>query len=224
MVAVDNVYRTVLNILNKESRGYITPSEFNTLAKQAQTEIFEQYFTTQYRIQQGPMSDGDYSDLLRNVEEKITFFDNTSDVLTRVEQIAQYPDDFYRLGTTFTEANSTHVTEVSHKDVLYINKAPLTAPTANQPVYTRHEGGIRVYPDNIDVRMVYVRIPATPMWVGTTFNGQLIEGNSAPFELHPSEEPELVAKILAYSGVIVRAADVVQAAAAKEQQIATDNG
>jgi hypothetical protein len=39
------------------------------------------------------------------------------------------------------------------------------------------------------------------------------------FELHPSEEAELVAKILAYAGVIIKAADVTQVAAAKDQQI-----
>ena len=228
MVLIDNVYRTVLNILNKENRGYITPAEFNTLAKQAQTEIFEMYFTAQYRVSQGPMSDGDYSDIMRNIEEKITLFDNTSDILPRTGQIAAYPDDFYRLGVVLTDANAIHVTEVSHKDVLYINKSPLTAPTVTQPVYTRHEGGIRVYPDNTDVKAVYVRIPATPNWTGTTLMGQLIanttDANYQNFELHPSEEPELVAKILAYSGVIVRAADVIQAGAAKEQQIAQDNG
>ncbi len=234
MVSIDNVYRTVLNILNKENRGYITPSEFNTLAKQAQTEIFEMYFTTQYRIQQGPMSDGDYSDIMRNIEEKITLFDNTSDVLVRVDQIAQYPVNFYRLGVALTDANAIHITEVSHKDVLYINQSPLTAPTVKQPVYTRHEGGIRVYPDDTDAKIVYVRQPAIPQWVGTTMAGQLIPTDTQldpvtqlpyqNFELHASEEPELVAKILAYSGVIVRAADIVQAAASKEQQIATDNG
>ena len=41
MVSIDNVYKTVLNILNKENRGYIVPREFNTLANQAQNEIFE---------------------------------------------------------------------------------------------------------------------------------------------------------------------------------------
>ena len=31
-VSVDTVYKTVLYILNKEQRGYITPDEFNNLA------------------------------------------------------------------------------------------------------------------------------------------------------------------------------------------------
>ena len=44
MVSIDTVYQRVLALANKEQRGYITPQEFNLLANQAQTQIFEQYF------------------------------------------------------------------------------------------------------------------------------------------------------------------------------------
>ena len=33
-----------MSILNKDNNGYITPEEFNSFAKQAQLEIFNQYF------------------------------------------------------------------------------------------------------------------------------------------------------------------------------------
>ena len=68
MVLTDSVYKTVLNILNKENRGYVTPAEFNTLAKQAQNEIFEGYFSSRnYAI----TNSSDYSDIRKNIEEKI---------------------------------------------------------------------------------------------------------------------------------------------------------
>ena len=44
MVPIGRVYETVLSILNKEQRGYITIPEFNQFATQAQKEIFEGYF------------------------------------------------------------------------------------------------------------------------------------------------------------------------------------
>ena len=46
-INVDQVYKTVLLIINKEQRGYLTPDEFNKLATQVQLEIFEKFF---YRI------------------------------------------------------------------------------------------------------------------------------------------------------------------------------
>ena len=38
-VNINNVYQTVLVIINKDNRGYITPEEFNRLAALAQNEI-----------------------------------------------------------------------------------------------------------------------------------------------------------------------------------------
>jgi hypothetical protein len=43
-INVNEVYKTVLLILNKEQRGYITPDEFNKTGTQVQLEIFEKYF------------------------------------------------------------------------------------------------------------------------------------------------------------------------------------
>ena len=41
---IDSVRNTVLAILNKNNYGYITPADFNLYAKQAQRDIFEEYF------------------------------------------------------------------------------------------------------------------------------------------------------------------------------------
>ena len=46
-VNINDVYKTVLVIINKDNRGYITPEEFNKLAALAQNEIFESYFNKQ---------------------------------------------------------------------------------------------------------------------------------------------------------------------------------
>ena len=43
-VNINRVYETVLYVLNKEQRGYIPPTEFNSLAELVQNEIFQSYF------------------------------------------------------------------------------------------------------------------------------------------------------------------------------------
>jgi hypothetical protein len=229
MVSIDNVYKTVLNILNKENRGYIVPREFNTLATQAQNEIFEGYFSFRNYV---VSNDSEYSDIKKNVEEKIALFENEETInvgtFTNAEgnttpSYYAYPSNFYRLGAV--SANAIHVEEISSKDLLYVDRAPLTKPTVNSPVYVRHEGGIVVRPatgiSSVDIS--YVRKPAIPNWIGGTAGGQVIANPSASgyqnFELHASEEHELVIKILAYAGVIIRAADITQVAAQKDQQI-----
>jgi len=36
-INIDTAYKTVLLILNKEERGYVTPDEFNKIANQSST-------------------------------------------------------------------------------------------------------------------------------------------------------------------------------------------
>ena len=64
MVNVNTVYSTVLLILNKEQRGYMTPQEFNSVADQVQLQIFEQYFEDLNQQLRVPQADVDYADCL----------------------------------------------------------------------------------------------------------------------------------------------------------------
>lgn len=229
MVSIDKVYKTVLNILNKENRGYIVPREFNTLANQAQNEIFEAYFSKRnYAV----TNDSDYSDIRQNIEEKIALFENEETVDQATFSNAEgnttnsyfsFPSNFYRLGNV--SSSGILVEEVSNKKINFINRAPLTKPTANSPVYVRHEGGFVLYPTTgiTSTLVSYIRKPAEPNWIGGTSGGQIVANESAAgyqdFELHDSEFHNLVIKVLAYAGVIIRAADITQVAAAKDQQI-----
>ena len=43
-ISVDTTYKTVLSILNKESRGFLTPDEFNKIGSQVQLDILEKNF------------------------------------------------------------------------------------------------------------------------------------------------------------------------------------
>ena len=44
MSMIDSVRETVLSTLNKNNFGYISPVDFNLFAKQAQLDLFEDYF------------------------------------------------------------------------------------------------------------------------------------------------------------------------------------
>lgn len=76
MVNVDTVYRTVLLIINKEQRGYITPDEFNKTAAQVQLEIFNEYFEDLNQQIRVPDNDTEYSDRVKNLQQKNCYFPN----------------------------------------------------------------------------------------------------------------------------------------------------
>ena len=73
-INVNQVYQTVLLILNKEQRGYLTPDEFNKIAAQVQLEIFESYFEDLNQQLRMPDNDSEYADRVKNTQEKISLF------------------------------------------------------------------------------------------------------------------------------------------------------
>lgn len=74
---INSVRNTVLAAANKQNFGYISPADFNLYAKQAQLDIFENYF---YRYnewvakQNGRVSGSQYADIVKNLEEVIDTF------------------------------------------------------------------------------------------------------------------------------------------------------
>lgn len=73
-INVDTVYKTVLLILNKEQRGYMTPDEFNKIATQVQLEIFENYFDNLNQQLRVPDNDSEYADRIKNLDEQLSVF------------------------------------------------------------------------------------------------------------------------------------------------------
>jgi len=75
MISVDKVYKTVLYILNKEQRGYVTPAEFNHIAEIEQNAIFWSYFKEGARAQQlnqaNMQSDAPLFDLSVDFDQKL---------------------------------------------------------------------------------------------------------------------------------------------------------
>ncbi len=211
MVNVNAVYETVLAILNKEQRGYLDPEEFNLLSAQVQRELFESYFLKET---QTPDMESDFANPGISIDEKIAEFEIQVDLAERSDDsFFEYPSDFYRLGVVLS--GNVIIEPISHMKVAYMLLSNLTSPSEDQPVYVKEKGGIQVYPDGdanaiTDVKMIYVKTPSNPVWGfdATEFDdsGEVIYSSDAStnFELHESEQHELVARILAYAGIVVR--------------------
>ena len=129
--------------------------------------------------------------------------------------------DLYRLGTVIYN-DATEVQEVSRNEWYQIKKAPLVAPTTSQPAYLYEDQKIYVYPTTIvnSIQVSYIKKPADPIWGSVAGAlGQFVynEQTSTQFELHPSEQTELILKILMYAGVIIEDPSLVQIAVEKVQ-------
>lgn len=220
-VNVNTVYQRVLAITNKEQRGYITPQEFNTIANQAQLDIFEQYFYDLNQFGRIPGNQTDYADMLEILEEKISIFEKTG---VSVSGGTTLPTDLYRLGSILTNCPSCReVEQITQKEWLYIQKSPIAQPTNEFPIYIRDNAGIKVYgTDNAQITSGvyanYVKIPAIVSWAANSTTGLYNSASSTNFELHESEETELVNKILALAGVLLKDGNLYQTGSAEEMK------
>lgn len=80
---INTVRNTVLSILNKNNYGYISPSDFNLFAKQAQLDIFEGYFynyNRQINKENVRQSGTDYANIVKEIEFSIDKFSDTKDL------------------------------------------------------------------------------------------------------------------------------------------------
>ena len=221
-VSVDTVYRTVLLIINKEQRGYITPDEFNKTAAQVQLEIFNEYFDNLNQQIRIPDNDTEYADRVKNLQEKIAIF-QTDGVCPPIAGGFDIPavNDFYKLGTVIYN-DDKEVQYVQPNELLELNLSPITKPTKYWPIYTYKDFIIKVYPTTITtgITCTYIRKPANPVWNFTLGpNQQYIYDatSSVQFELHPIEQTNLITRILLYSGIVIEDPQIVQIAAQQAQ-------
>ena len=181
-ISVDTVYQKVLALANKEQRGYITPQEFNLLANQAQMEIFEQYFYDQNQTDRNLKNSTEFSNVDEMLDEKISVFKKSS-ALAVASGIADLPIDLYRLGMVWHTNTRIELEQLTEEEALYLNLSPIAKPTPNFPAYVRtSQTTIQSYPTMTVIRCNYIR---------------------RDFEIHNSDEAELVYKILSLAGIVI---------------------
>jgi hypothetical protein len=74
---INSVRNTVLSVLNKNNYGYISPSDFNLYAQQAQMELYEEYFSNYNKLinlENKRVSGDDYANLSKSTAEAIELF------------------------------------------------------------------------------------------------------------------------------------------------------
>lgn len=96
---INSVRNTVLSILNKNNYGYISPSDFNLFAKQAQLDLFENYFVgynTQVNNENLRRAGTGYADMTKGLEEAIDVFSETKPLTN------EYLNEYYLPSQTTT--------------------------------------------------------------------------------------------------------------------------
>ena len=150
--------------------------------------------------------------------------------------------DLYRLGEISVWFMSTKWNEVCEqltpKEFALRNQSALTRPTEKRPVFIKKDNQgqtrIKIFPSpktaghpnlpdgttitsptmDAGVHADYIRKPTKPSWGYVVINDKPLynSNTSTDFELHLSEESELVYRILAFAGIAIEKPQLTQAA------------
>jgi len=232
-ISVDRVYKKVLAILNKESRGLMTPDEFNRIGSQVQLDLldkaFHDYNKAVIRDSMGRGGQG-YADIPKKIQERIDPFYATTSV-TLTNGVGNLPE-FYNIISVST-TNCLAIADIERVEKAKLNfllSSPLTTPSTTFPIYylsgvieiddediTTIDGiynTITVNPSSITtIDVNYISVPNEPAWTYYTSSGGgliFVAGTAVDFGLHPSSEVELILGILRYAGVIVKDPTIIQ--------------
>jgi len=146
-----------LSIANKNNYGYITPSDFNLYAKQAQLDIFEDYFY-QYNSwiikQNARVSGSEYADILKGLVEVIDSFSETRGLTTSGINLYNLPENYYLINkinyypnavfsstttaagaNTLTDTNATFTTTGTVLPGQFVTNTSLTSVSAGFGAY-----------------------------------------------------------------------------------------
>ncbi len=224
-VSIDNVYQKVQALSNKEQKGYITPQEFNLLADKAQNEIFNNYFhkikLTENKIKTQTL----HSDELEILEEKLHPFFNDTTTSTSTADLT-LPTNLHKIISITRGGNQ--VTQLNKSEVAYTENNPLTKATTTRSTFVREDSGtVTIFPaptESTSFEINFYAVPTTPNWAYVLTGNQADyqtpmydQTNATDFQLHASEEENLVDKILVLAGVTIQRPDLQQAGTTQMQ-------
>ena len=225
-VNINTVYQTVLFILNKEQRGYITPLEFNSLATQVQGEIFQSYFPDGNQVnrfnQNNSQNDTEFFNIFKNISYKLApFIEEVAYIQSATGQPFYYPANgaagvinrtIYNIGdviSTYTgNSNIDSITQlVSKNDYNKITRSKLTKPTKQQPIFYTSPSSLitnattgallNINPEPNTVLVNVLFEPSTPFW-------RFIPGPSNSYVYNSSSSVNFDLDISEQSDIIMR--------------------
>jgi len=236
-MTIDEIYRLVQTFANKEQRGFISPSDFNLLAKQAELELYNKRLSIIKEKAPTKRSQGLYAENLSPelARQDIATFLTRSDMNVlpdanpslggSISLASDYMESlFINVDEHHDISNNIPVDIVEPKDIHHILRSSLVKPSIEYPIALLGSGGDKlkvfsIFPETIKKVIAYhYRNTNTPKWGYVTVAGKPVHDSSSSNEFQISSRchGEIVVKILEYLGVSIREADVVQYAQASE--------
>lgn len=212
MDRINYIYQTVQTVLNKNSKGVLSPERFNVLATMAQSTVVGSLIN-EYRdaINRRRINRGGPD--IRELETALSRYLVTKPLTVAAGETTM-PDDLSYLPTDYLFYNDALITEIpSNEYTSYISG--IVTPSVTYPRCKVFGNKIKIFPNTINaVTINYYRRPLSPKWTYTTVNNEpVFDGSKADYQdidVYENKIPDVIFNILELSGVHLRDAEVVQ--------------
>jgi hypothetical protein len=205
-LSVDKVFQFVQFVSNKESRGWISPEEFNLAAELAQLEAYSKREAAYIASKQ----------ILNDIRP----FIKKSGTLSPTAGIITYPTDLRHFVSARYVAGNVGIKEFTQGEWDGILDSTIVPMTAGYPGCIQRENGLEVSPATVDATIEYIAAPTAPEWAYTVVSSRPVyaSGSSTDFGFDEFMFMEIAANVLMHVGLNIDKDSVAQYGAAFNQK------
>lgn len=230
--SINKVYKRLQVLLNKQQLGFITPSQFDEIAEQAQQEIFNDTLEEltkhlKYKLRGLETARGDIKATLEDNIRTLLVYNEP--LIATSNNIFAYPDR-YAHWVSIIEGDNTVAAVDPEDSQYYINNR--YSPRSGWSVAICGSNQIEMIPDTITsgVKMSYYKFPmgsrsgvplnSPPSWAYTKVGEDLLynPSTSVDFELPKHMEERIVDSMLSLMGLSLRDKEAMAYGELQEQK------
>jgi hypothetical protein len=198
---INSVRNTVLSVLNKNNYGYISPADFNLFAKQAQLEVFEEYFSNYNKtinMENTRRAGTDYADLRKALSETLEYFLVSDFLLPKLYSNGDNSNQFH-IPSDITTGNFG----IMFSRISYYNEIRCDNDNTTVNSYQLIDSGADFYTSGVQQGDIVVNLDTFTNAVVTNISSSTILGLSNDIFLNTNED------YIVYSGTNISEAEKV---------------
>ena len=199
---INDAYKFIQFVASKESRGWISPAEFNLAAELAQLTLYSE-------------KEAEFM-ATKKIGADMLPFSVSAEVTPAAGKIAYptSPDAFRHLLSVYNATTFKRYDELTQAELADAMRSKIVTPTASYPAIVQREDFIYIYPTTVvDVSIIeFLKRPTTPEWAYTIESSRPVydAGNSNNFDFDQILFLELAMRILQHVGVNIKDTEVAQ--------------
>lgn len=217
---IDRIYKILEVILNKENRGNIKVPDFESMLYNTIIDLYEEkLFELNRAVNRGNkgLIEGGYADIREDLRERIVYY-LVPTTINKNAGLFSLPSDYKKIDAVFISNTNRRIEVCKDSSIYYTTQEyQNTRPSLTYPIALKIGNKVEVKPDDVaNIKLYYLRLPKYPKWTFEVVNGvPLFDSSSNGFQdvdAHPSEESQIITRLLEKSGVNLGNYDVAKIA------------